>query len=159
MLPSTACELLNAPRQGACALLDILKLLLRGVWTGRRTCWSGCGRKSGIVCCFFFSKTNTYLSPIQTFSIWESEPFGRETIDIQWQCPGCGWRTAVKRCYESVFELSEIWKKQKFFFPPLLLLSCQILLSFSARVWQSYRNGPGLTFLQTVLHSQTLHLF
>lgn len=139
---------LNAPRQGACAVLDILKLLLRGVWTGRRTCWSGCGRKSGIVCCFF-PKTNAQKNPMCVSSNRELRPSGRETVDRQWQSTGCSGRTAVKRSNDSVFKLIEIWKKQKFFFPPLLLLSCQILLSFSARAWHRYGDGPGLTFPQT----------
>lgn len=105
---------LNAPRQGACAVLDILKLLLRGVWTGRRTCWSGCGRKSGIVCCFF-PKTNAQKNPKCVSSNRELRPFGRETVDRQWQSTGCSGRTAVKRSNDSVFKLIEIWKKQKFF--------------------------------------------
>lgn len=52
------------------------------------------------------------------------------------------------------------WSKfgrSRSFFPPLLLLSCQILLSFSAGAWHRYGNGPGLTFPQTVFLKWTLH--
>lgn len=125
---------LNALRQGACAVLDILKLLLRGVWTGRRTCWSGCGRKSGIVCCFFL-KTNTYLKPICMPSTWEMYLCGRETVDSHWQCTGCRGSTAVKRCNDSVFKLIEIWKKQKFF--------SHHFYFWAVRIYCRFLQGPG----------------
>lgn len=156
MLPSD-CELFECASAGRMRSTWHFEVLLRGVWTGRRTCWSGCGRKSGTVCCFF-PKTNTHRNPIYMSSVREVKPFGRETVDSEWQCTGCSGRTAVKRCNDSAFKLIEIWKKQKFFFPPLLLLSCQIILSFSARAWHRYGNGPGLTSPQTVLFKQTLHL-
>lgn len=131
---------LNAPRQGACAVLDILKLLLRGVWTGRRTCWSGCGRKSGIVCCFF-PRTNTLLNPIYMPSIWEIKQCGREIVDNQWQRTGCSGRTAVKCCNDSVFKLIEIWKKQKFF--------SHHFYFWAVRIYCRFLQGPGTVWQRT----------
>lgn len=113
-------------------------------------------RKSGIVCCFS-AKTNTRLNPISKSSIWEIRQFGLGTDDGQRQCTGCGGRTAVKRCNDA-FKPDRNLEEAEVFPPPLLLLSCQILLSFSARAWHRYGNGPGLTFPRTVHSKKTLHL-
>lgn len=129
---------------GACAVLDILKLLLRGVWTGRRTCWPGCGRKSGIVCdCFL--KTNTRRTRIFKPSIWQIKHFGWETVENHWQRSGRSGRTAGKHCNDSVFQLIEIWKKQKFFFPTTstfelsdsFVVFCKGLAQIWERAWIS----------------------
>lgn len=112
MLPPAVRELCDC----ACAVLDILKLLLRGVWTGRRTCWSVCGRKSGTVRCFFS------LPNQRTFKSWRvclltgrrSTAGGqrsRACDNARDAAGGPPLDVETRPC----FKLIEIWKKQKFF--------------------------------------------
>lgn len=130
---------LNAPRQGACAVLDILKLLLRGVWTGRRTCWSGSGRKSGTVCCFFPPKTNTHRKP--TFlNLWSEgwssldgkrSTAGDNALDA---AEGLRLRTVTSPC----LNWSKFERSRSFFFLLSPLLTFE-LSDFVCRFLQ----GPG----------------
>lgn len=51
----------------------------------------------------------------------------------------------------------EFWKKQKFSPPPLLLLSCPILLSFSAGACHRYGDGPEVTSVRAVFSKWTFN--
>lgn len=106
---------------------------------------------------FFFPENEHALIP--NFCV--SKLWKRGHLDGKQSTGSCsGWDAAGSYTYDAKtwFKVIEIWKKQKFFLSPLLLLSCQILLSCSAQAWHRYGNRPGLTFHLDVLSKWTLHL-
>lgn len=142
----------------ACAILDILKLLLRGVWTGRRTCWLGCGRESGIVCCFFSPKNLHTLKVRFRVSELRTKQIGQETVDSRWQCMECGGRTRVLD-YDSVSTDRNLEEAEVFFPHHFYFWTVRFYCRFLQRPgWHEYEDWLGLTFPKTVLLEWTLQI-
>lgn len=87
VLNNTACELLERASSVAHAQCLTFQSCFSGVWTGRRTCWSGSGRKSGIV---YLKKQKQiksrciYVEPAR-FSSVSVNINGRWTCDIYYE--------------------------------------------------------------------------
>lgn len=81
---------------------------------------------------------------------------GDEWVDSQWRCTARsgGTDARCKRCVKTdrILEEAEV-----FFPPPLLLLSCQVLLSFSAGACHKYGDGPEVASVRAVFSKWTFN--